>query len=296
MFQPGKGKTAGIISPSISLSGKKDFSKGLSYLEQAGYKLVCGQVLENALFDESAEKQRAKDIMDMFSNPDVDIIFCASGGAGSQRLLSYLDFDIIRKNPKILVGHSDNTALQLGIYAKTQNPYISGFSLDYDFRALPVSTMVRQSFEDAVSGKKQLLPGGKTMRPGMAEGILLGDCLSMVCDLCGTRYFPDIANKILVLEDECEKPYKIDRLLTTLRQHQDFNKIAGIVFGKFTECDTPDSSYGSVEEVLFRFAKSAPFPIIYDFPFGHIKDKYALKMGKKFKLNANACQLEELPD
>ena len=291
---PHLGKTAGIIAPSISLSGKRDFSKGLEYLKKLDYKLVLGKQLENSLFSPAEEKQRAQDIMDMFENKQVDIIFCTTGGAGSQRLLPLLDFDIIKKNPKPIVGHSDNTALQLGIYAKTKNQYISGFSLDYDFRALPLSTLVSKSFESIITNKKQSFKFEKILNHGQAEGILLGDCLSMFCDLCGTQYFPDIKGKILVLEDECEKPYKIDRLLTTLMQHKDFDKIAGIIFGQFTECDTPSSTFGTVENVLQNFARKAHFPIVYDFPFGHIKDKFVLPMGKKFSIDTNKKSLEEI--
>ena len=291
-----QGKIAGIISPSISLNGKKDFSKGLKYLEEIGYKYILGKQLENSAFVEDTEKQRASDIMDMFANLDVDIIFCTTGGAGSQRLLSYLDFEIIKNNPKPIVGHSDNTALQMGIYSQTGNPYISGFSLDYEFRKSPMSKLVKDSFEKIIKGEKTSFRSGKTLNKGQCQGVLLGDCLSMICDLFGTKYLPDISNKILVLEDECEKPYKIDRLLTSLKQHPNFDKISGIIFGQFTECEFPDSAYGSVNDVILRFAKQAPFPIIYDFSFGHIKDKYVLPMGKRFFMDADRQYLEELSD
>lgn len=289
-------KTAGIISPSISLSGKKDFSAGLKYLEEQGYNLILGKQLENSFFSENTEKQRATDIMDMFCNPDVDIIFCTSGGAGSQRLLPYLDFSTIKNNPKPIVGHSDNTALQLGIYSQTGNVYISGFSLDYDFRTSSVSDMVATSFEAITKSAPISFQSGKTLNKGQSQGILIGDCLSMVCDLCGTKYFPDLEGKILVLEDECEKPYKIDRLLTTIKQHPQFDKISGIIFGQFTDCDSANSTYGKINDVLHIFAKQAPFPIIYDFPFGHIKDKYVLPMGKHFYMDADKQFLEKLTD
>jgi muramoyltetrapeptide carboxypeptidase len=240
--------------------------------------------------------ERASDLNESFSRPDIRAVFCVRGGAGSLAILPYLDYDLIAENPKPVFGLSDSTALQNALYARTKNVSYSGFLPVYDFKNGTPDTQVQQSLQDILCGKKQRLYAGKALKIGQAQGIAVGGCLSVFCTLCGSSYFPDLNGKILFLEDVGEKTYKLETFLTQLSLQKGFGGLKGLVFGQFKNCMEADAGDGSVAEILADFTQNLPVPVIADFPYGHEKSRYLLPVGGKLSVCADprASMLEYL--
>lgn len=288
-------KTVGIISPSIMLSERDlQIDKWLKYLQNCGLEVVVAPtVLSGGCHYIGDYQEKARDIMQMYQNPQIDALICAHGGAGALNVLEYLDYNIIAANPKPIIGFSDNTSLQLAVYAKTGNRFVTGFSPEYEFRNGNISPLVDEQFRKIISGESITYISGEVVKSGVAEGVLLGECLSTISDLNGTPYYPDISGSILLLEDEDEKAYKLGLMLTQLRLNPNFKNVKGIILGRFADC-TDSPTQGSVDEVLAEFCAHVKVPVIKNFNFGHFHERFVLKCGGRCKLNAegNVARLE----
>ena len=285
----------GIASPAGFINSLDDIAPSLEYLTSLGLEPVIGNhVLDKYFYMGGTDADRAADLNTFFADDSIKAIFTTAGGAGAQRVLPFLDYDLIKKHPKPIFGLSDNTSLQNGVYAKANCPSVTGFSLKYDFKSGHFSDFTKASLEAVFKGEKQKIQSGKTLCSGSAEGILIGSCLSTFRNLCGTAYMPDLSGKILLLEDVGEKSYKIGVMLTQLLQQKDFEKVTGIIFGQFTNCAPFEEQDGTVEDMLQEFPQllEKQIPIITDFQFGHIPDRYVLPLGEKVRLNADSCLLE----
>lgn len=295
MFKLNRGDKVGIVSPSRQIENISGIELGLQYLRNLGLEPVLGaHIFDSYRYMAGTPQDRAADLMSFYQNPEIKAIFSTCGGDGAQFIPPFLDFATIAKNPKPLFGFSDTTALQLAVYSQTGIPQASGFLLQYDFRSGNIDPIVDQSLRTLLSGHKLITRGGKTVRPGTAEGTFIGGCLSLFRNLCGTPYFPDLSDTILLIEDEEEKTYKLDLMLEQLRQAPNFNKVRGIVFGGFWNCEIRKPQDGSPDEIINYFAEKNNIPIITDFPYGHGKDRYVLPIGVKMRLDADNCTLEQI--
>lgn len=290
-------KTVGIISPSIMCSDRSlNENKWQPYLESCGLNVVwCESATKGRQRYNASAQAKARDIMEMYSNYNVDALICAHGGAGALNVLEYLDFDVIAKNPKPIFGFSDNTSLQLAVYAKTKQPSVTGFFLEYLFRFGQVDATMDEDFRKIIHGEKMLIQSGETVSGGVVEGVLLGECLSPLSDLNGTPYYPDLTDTILLLEDVDEVSYKLGLMLTQLRYNPSFSKVKGIVLGKFADC-SDHKTQGTVEEFIADFCKQVNVPLIKNFNFGHFANHHVLPMGVRYRLDADNCVLEQLED
>lgn len=289
------GDKVGIASPAGFIRGEEEIRLPLEYLKKLGFECIIGSaVYKQERFMAGSDKERAADIMNFFADPAVKAIFTTAGGAGSQRILDLLDYDIIRKNPKPVIGLSDNTSLQNGIFARTGNESYTGFSLKYDFKNGYLDELTDNSLQKILKGEKQIITDGKKIIGGKTEGTLIGGCLSTFRNLMGTPYFPSLKDSIILIEDVGEKVHKIDLMLTQLRQQPDFGGIKGFIFGRFVNCMPSDPEDGSVEEAIRDFCSHIDIPVIADFRYGHLCGRYVLSIGRKVKLDANKCTLEDI--
>lgn len=286
----------GITSPAGFINGFDDIKLAIDYLESLGLECVFGaSIYKQDRFMAGSDEERAADLITFFKDPEIKAIFTTAGGCGSQRLLDILDYEIIRQNPKPIIGLSDNTALQLGIYTQTGNVSYTGFSLKYDFKRGHIDSLVDSSLKTVLAKEKQIIKSGETLISGQTQGKLIGGCLSLIRSLCGTPYFPDLTDSILLIEDVGEKTYKLDLMLTQLRQQPSFAKAKGIVFGTFAACEMADPEDGTVDDVLNDFCRHIhTIPIIKNFAYGHIPSRYVLPIGVQYFLDADKCHLEQI--
>jgi len=291
------GDTVAVVSPSVSLNSQLNLNiDGVErYLSSLGFKVIVGASCHlGRCLTEGSDQAKADDIMAMYRNPEVKALFALHGGAASLRTLPLLDFDEIKKNPKPFIGFSDTSSIQMGIYAQTGLPYVSGFLGEYELRRGKVDAMVDADLKAVLHGKKFRAQEGETLRGGVADGVLIGGNLSIFSDLSGTPFYPDIRHKIILLEDECEKPYKINLMLTQLRLNPLFSQVKGVVFGRFSDCEFEQSTFGTVDDVIDDFVRQTNIPVIKNFNYGHFSSRHVLTLGVPYRLVADTGLLEQI--
>lgn len=301
MLKLSPGDKVGIVSPSRQVT-PQEISYGLGYLNKIGLNPVLSpNVFASYRYMAGTPQQRASDLMEFYCNPEIKAIFSTAGGDGSQMIAPFLDYEIIRNNPKPLIGFSDTTAIQNAIFTQTGIPQITGFLLGYDFlhgnnefRNGEISPVTAASLQSQLFGTFFKAQGGQSVIGGKAEGILVGGCISLFKSLCGTPYFPDIRGKILLIEDEEEKTYKLDLMLQQIRQQPSFTEIKGIVFGDFYNCEIRRPEDGSTDEMINYFCRGLSIPVIRRFPYGHQKSRQVLSIGSLTKIDADNCTLEQI--
>ncbi|NWF89683.1 MAG: LD-carboxypeptidase [Ignavibacteriaceae bacterium] len=298
-----KGDLIGLISPASTPDDLSRINSGTKYLEKLGYKVLVGaNVGKNHGYLAGTDEERLNDLHSMFKNKLVKAIMCVRGGYGSPRLLDGIDYKLIKRNPKIFVGYSDITALQMAFLQKANLVTFAGPMLAVDFHD-EVSPFTEEFFWDMITSPKK---NGRIENPnneklyclkkGGAKGQIVGGNLALLVSLMGTQYFPDVRNKILFLEDTGEAPYRLDRLFNQLRIAGVFDKVKGIVLGAFTDCKESDSSKKTLTlgEVIEDYFTRIKKPVVYNFQHGHIKDNITVPYGIRAKLNATKGFIEFL--
>ncbi len=290
-----KESVIGIISPASSPDDNSDIEKGIKYLEGLGYRVEVGKnVGKNNGYLAGSDRERVDDLHRMFKNKNVKAIICIRGGYGASRLLDLIDYKLIRNNPKIFVGYSEITSLQMAflqkaglitfagpMLASNLSKKLSDFTEDFFWRTLTSNKKL---------GRIKLQAGAKLpgINKGSVAGRIVGGNLAVFAALFGTEYLPDLKNKILILEDIGELPYKVDRLMNQLRLSKVFKKINGLILGRFVDCYNHDPSKKTLTlgEVMDGYLHNLNIPIIYTFPHGHIDDTVTIPIGINVKINA----------
>ncbi len=292
-----KGDIIGIVAPASPMKPER-LQKGVQYLENLGYRTKLGESVNHIHgYLAGRDAARTNDINIMFADPTVKAVFCVRGGYGTPRLVSEIDYDLIKKNPKIVVGYSDITALQLAIYAKTSLVSFSGPMVAVEMGKGIEKPTENHFWQAVTSGEDALGFDGieddiKVLNGGKAEGRLLGGNLAMVCSLLGTSFFPDMSKAILFIEDVGEEPYKIDRFLSQLKIAGELEKIAGLVLGYFSDSAPSNEPSLTLEQLVAELTSDLNIPIISNFPYGHEDVKYTLPVGAIARLDADAGRLQ----
>lgn len=293
-----KGHTIGLISPASP--EKPDVIKNAeNFLKQLGFNIKEGKhIFDKWGYLAGSDKDRAKDLEDMFLDRDVDMILCVRGGYGSMRALPYINFDIVRDNPKIFVGFSDITPL-LNIMAQR-------FGLITFHGPMGSSNLSDEatfnSFMNVLSeGYKPLTiknPEGidsRTLIPGSADGILAGGNLGLLCDTLGTEYEPDTKGKILFIEEVQEEPYRIDRMLTQLLLAGKLQSCRGFILGQFTNCSLPHYERSlTLGEIIEDRILVLNKPTLSNFMSGHSYPRLTLPIGAHIHLDCHTGTISTL--
>ncbi len=296
------GDTVGLVLPATAAFEADEIQFAKEQMEAIGFKVIIGKhAFDKWGYFAGHDRDRADDINQMFANDNVAGVVCYTGGWGSPRVLPYLDYDLIRRKPKVLIGYSDITALLNAVHRKTGLITFHGpvggstfdpFTLD-NFRkvvmtAEPAGLLPTPSKKptELVDRTNRILK----IAPGKATGPLIGGNLTMIATLMGTPYQPDTSGAIVFLEDVHEEPYRIDRMLTTLALGNIFDKCAGVVFGRCSDCGVKGPSF-SLEEILRDRFGGLAVPVISGLSFGHIEQKLVLPIGARATLDADGGTL-----
>lgn len=296
-----KGDLIGIISPASSPDDLQRIESGVRYLESLGYKVEVGKNVGSYRgYLAGDDEQRLYDLHYMFKKKEVKAIICVRGGYGSPRLLNKIDYKLIKNNPKIFVGYSDITALQLAFFKKAGLITFAGPMLAVDFHN-EINPYSEENFWKIITSNKK---AGKVPLPdsenifsivkGTAAGRIIGGNLALIVSLIGTDFIPDMKNIILFIEDVGEAPYRIDRMLNHIKLAKIFDKVSGIVLGAFVDCNENDPAKKtlSLGEVVSDYFEDLKKPVVYNFPHGHIKNLFTIPFGTKIKLNASRRFIE----
>ncbi len=302
-----------IVSPSSALAVVSPEVREIASRTLAGLGLevsFSADGEERDAFNSTSIETRIRELHAAFADPQVKGILTSLGGYNCNQLLQYLDYDLIRANPKVFCGYSDITALSAAIYAKTRlvtysGPHFSSFgmergleyTLDFFERGLMRSDPIEVSssrewsddawYRDQHSRSFEKNEGYRVLNPGQAEGVLLGGNLCTLNLLQGTGFMPSLAGSILFLEDDAEsKPPHFDRDLQSLIHLPDFSGVRGLVIGRFQR------ESGMSPELLAGIVAGkkelARLPVVAGADFGHTSPQFTFPIGGRGKLIAEA--------
>ncbi|MHB8574728.1 MAG: S66 peptidase family protein [Dehalococcoidia bacterium] len=294
------GETVAVVAPSGAVDAAQ-LDYGVAFFEQRGFRVRIDADIttRRGYLAGNSDAENAARLTAAFADPSVSTIVCAKGGYGALRILPYVDWESVRANPKPFCGFSDITALHAAIRRETGMVTFHGpmaaLLKDESPLAWNEDGVVRALTATAPLGTIGSPPDGpnaEALAPGIAAGVLDGGNLSLLAALCGTRWQPDFADGIALLEDVNEAPYRVDRMLTQLLLAGAFDGVQGIVFGDAPSCDRPPSVRGrTLREVLFDRLGPLDVPILYGFPCGHTAYRATLPLGVRARLNAAAGTL-----
>jgi len=293
------GDKLAIVSPGSYIS-EEELQDSIKNLNQLGFETTYSKkVLLQSGYFAGSDKDRADDLMNMFSDKSVNGIVCARGGYGCSRILPLLEYDVIRSNPKVLIGYSDITALLYGIYKKSglitfHGPVGTSTFNDYsvnNFNKVLINPERTSLFPNSTSGDDENIYGVTSIVKGKGKGRLVGGNLSIMVSLIGTEFDVDYSNKIIFIEEIGEEPYRVDRMLTQMIQSGKFENAAGVMMGIFRKCEVKKESDLTAKsftlmEVLQDRLGSLKIPVVYGMSFGHVKDKFTIPFGALAELDA----------
>ena len=302
----GAGDTVGLINPAGATFHPDDVAVARELLAALGLKMKAGEhLLDRHGYLAGSDIDRASDINSMFADKEVTAILTLRGGWGCNRLLDLLDYILIAKNPKILMGYSDITSLLLALNAKTGLVTFHGpvgvsswnkYSTDYVKKLLFNAETFsmenpKETGDHLIRRKDRVL----TINGGKAGGRLLGGNLSVLTAMVGSEFLPDFKGNILFLEEVGEEIYRVDRMLTQLKLAGILDDISGFVFGKCSDCG-PGKGYGSLtlEEVLDDHIKPLGVPAWYGSMIGHIENKFTIPLGVEAEIDADIGRISLL--
>ena len=294
------GATIGLITPG-SYIDDEGLEKAVNNIESLGFQVKLSKnIRAERGFNAGTDTERLSDLHQMFNDDKVAGIWCARGGYGCTRLLPKINYRLIKRNPKVLIGFSDITALIQAIYQETglvgfHGPVGSSDFTDYTKEYLTKilinpqdSLSINLSHENQELAKTNSVYQTATIKKGQVTGKLVGGNLTLLAAMAGTKFQPNIKNKILFMEEIGESPYRIDRMLTQLRQSYPLKEAAGIVLGVFRGCERKDGSRSlSLMDTLKDRLVDLNIPIFYGTAIGHIADNMTLPIGIKASFNAN---------
>ena len=288
-----RGDTIGLISPASPPSSQEKIEKSVRYLEQLGYRVKVGaHVMDQNGYLAGSDQHRADDFNRMIRDKTVRAIIAVRGGYGTPRILPLIDYSAVRRNPTIVVGYSDLTALQLALFRKTGLVTFSGPMAGVEMWN-SIDPYTEEHFWRIVTSAT---PGGALPfpsdsspvlhHPGKASGRILGGNLSLLISTLSTPYSPSYAKSLLVLEEVDEAPHRVDRMLTQLFNAGILKKVAGVVLGHFTGCVPSDASkpFLTIDQVLDDAVARISVPVLTNFQYGHIAKKLTIPIGVKGRL------------
>nr|WP_255551234.1 LD-carboxypeptidase [Granulicella sp. dw_53] len=261
-----------VLSPASTPKPER-VQRGLDWLQALGYQTVLsGHALDRGpLYYAGTLEERLADLHAAFADPEIDGIVCTRGGWGSAELLPYLDADLIHANPKAFIGYSDHTSLHCWLQNEANLVTFYGPMVAADFARddgvdLPSWTQCLEGATDWMLGATD---GLRVLQPGVADGLLLGGCLSILAQSLGTPYAARTENSVLFLEDIGTKPYQWDRILLHLRYSGRLDSVRGIVFGNMEQCVSAEEA-DLLERAILHSLRDFEGPIAIGLRCGHV--------------------------
>ncbi|MEX2117682.1 MAG: LD-carboxypeptidase [Bacteroidota bacterium] len=283
-----KGDVIGLISPASTPSSSEKIEGAVSYFERLGYRVTVGRhAMDQVGYLAGTDDDRAADLNAMLEDKSVKAVMAIRGGYGTPRILDRVNYAALRRDPKIIVGYSDLTALLLAVFRKAGLVTFSGPMAGVEiWKSLDPYT--EEHFWRVITSTSKIgdlkNPDDEPLRgsgKGNASGPLLGGNLSLLISLIGTPYSPAYRDSILFLEDVDEAPHRVDRMFAQLRHAGIFRHAKALVLGRFTDCKPTDPSkpFLSIEQVLAEVEASALIPVLSNFQYGHIPRKLTIPIG-----------------
>lgn len=282
------GDRIGIIAPAGPVL-PDEIQPGLDFLESLGFQPVCfPHLFDRKGYLAGEDASRLKDLHAAFRDKRIKAVLCARGGYGTHRILERLDYGLVSRNPKLLVGYSDLTALLFALFRRSgliaiHGPVLQNLLKGDGRNAAELVKLMTSAERAAVN-----LSGGTVIKRGRAEGVLMGGNLSLICHLLGTPFLPSFKRKLLFIEDRGETLYRIDRMLTHLLVSGEIEKCAGLMVGTFEECGDPSS----VIDLVRERCSGLKVPVVTGLPVGHGELNLPMPIGVRAVLDTRTMSLQ----
>ena len=287
---PGPGATFGVVAPAFSVDCEA-LDAGMRWLRSAGFEVRCrDDVRDRCGYLAGDDRRRADELMEMVSDPDVDVIVCARAGYGCQRILPHLDAEAFRSARKPLLGYSDATSLQLWMQCEAGLGSFHGPMLEHGAWDVAETEAVRQ----ALAGTLPEPWEGEGHAGGRVEGPLVGGSLTLLAASLGTPWEVETEGALLLFEEVAEKPYVIDRLLHQLAAAGKLDGVAGVGVGHLVECVDPKREEPTALEVIREILEPRGIPLVSGLPFGHGRPNLPWPVGAQAALDGKRGELELL--
>ncbi len=288
----------GVIAPASAPRAEHQFEDGLKALKEVGFNVITRrESFESLGYLAGNDQERLEELNDFLRDDSIDALICVRGGYGTLRILGEVDFEAASAHPKLLVGYSDITALQLALYKHAGWVSMSGPMVAVEWPHPDGPSC--QSFLQMASDSYQpgvLDPDGpplKTLVPGEASGVLLGGNLTLLTRLVGTDHMPEMSGAILFLEEVGETPYRVDGLLAHLQLAGILDVLAGVVLGGFTESEAdPAKPTLTMDEVFEDYLGDLGIPVVSGLRYGHFLEKVTVPIGVRANLVAGESKGE----
>ena len=288
------GARVALVAPAGPLKLPADLDRALENARTLGWDTVVGEHAEERhAYFAGTDADRLGDLNKALRDDSIDGVWCLRGGYGSMRLLEGVDYDALRRRPKVVIGYSDITALHCAIAVRAKVASIHGPTART--KLTPFSERSLRTAASLSGDPCGVASKAQTLVPGRARGRLVGGNLALLAALHGTPYQPNYDGAILVLEDVNEAAYRLERLLLQFRLSGVLQRCAALAYGSFTNTgETEDKTLGgerSVDEVLREAAELAGVPTLCGIPMGHINDQWSLPLGCDAELDADEKRL-----
>jgi muramoyltetrapeptide carboxypeptidase len=288
------GDTIALIAPAGAPQTEERITKSVEYFENLGYRVEVGKnAMKGHGYLSAPDKDRLADFHTALRNRKVSAIFFLRGGYGTIRLLPDIDYSLIEKNPKIIVGYSDATSFIGAIYKKTglQSMFFGPMpGVDIWNGFLPFA---EEHFWKMLTSNKPSDPlpmddsEGIVLRKGTTTSRVVGGNLTVWSSFYGTPYFPSTKNRTLFFEDIDERPYKIDRYFAQMKVSGDLEKISGVLLGQFAGCEPEEGKASlSLDQVFADYFGKLKVPVVANLPFGHVQRQWTMPYGAKYEIDA----------
>ncbi len=297
-----RGDTVALVCPSSRPFDPGKIEHSRRWLEAEGFRVLVGEnTLKRYGNFAGTDDERLADFHTAWANPDVRALICERGGNGAPRLLPHINYDLIRRNPKLLIGYSDITALHLAIHQMTGLITLHG-AVAMDARA---TSYTYHQWLRALTATESLgaipdppapefpppyPPYRQVIRPGSARGRLTGGNLTLIMETMGTPYEIQTAGRILFLEDLNAEPHEYDAYFAQLRQAGKLQAAAAVIIGHCASSE-PRGTFPlnfSLEDLVEQYMGDLGIPVIYGLRLGHTPDQCVLPVGALASLNADA--------
>lgn len=301
------GDTVGLLSSGFRASDEDGIQYASERLKALGLNVKYGKsILKHDAYFAGTDKERAADLNEMFADSKVKAIFEVRGGWGSNRILPYLNYELIKNNPKILIGFSDITSLLLAIHSKTNLVTFHGpmgieawpqFTVNYLKRILFAGEKVVLANPKTFDSQVDIIQTDyriRTITGGVAKGKLIGGNLTVIVSMLGSEYLPNWKGAILFIEDVDEDYYQIDRMMEQLKMAGVLDKISGFIFGQCKRCSaggsgSTSSTIGSLTltQILNHYIKPLRIPAWSGAMIGHESQMFTLPEGISVQIDAD---------